>query len=230
NDKNVLHFTSSLSFSPNKTFDNTVYSRIRESGNEDNSLLTESSLDDDLSNVALDLEYKHLLDKAGAEVSAKVHYTRFDQNRDQAIFTTFQEFDGPLDENSFFTDADQSINIYTAQLDYITPIGGTSFESGLKASIIDSESRIDYMGAYPDIEEGALQWDEFLYDEKIYAGYVSIAKDWSKWSAKAGLRGEYTDRTGDSRSMEQIDDREYFELFPTFYLQHNFNENHSLTF
>ncbi|NJX17109.1 TonB-dependent receptor domain-containing protein, partial [Tamlana crocina] len=55
-------------------------------------------------------------------------------------------------------------------------------------------------------------------------------KDWSKWSAKAGLRGEYTDRTGDSRSMEQIDDREYFELFPTFYLQHNFNENHSLTF
>ena len=232
-DNNILNFSSSLTYSPNKTFDNDVYTRVFDRSNEVGNLITESELNEDVSNAALDLEYKHLLQKPGAQITARLHYTRYEQDRDQGINTTIVDAQNEVLDYAFTTRAQQEIDIYTAQLDYLTPIGSTSFESGLKASVIGSESGIDYFRMGPgtgEYEYDEDQSDNFLYDENIYAAYFSLAKDWEKWSIKGGLRGEFTDRTGDSRSMEQIDSREYFELFPTFYLQHTFNENNSLTF
>ncbi len=224
--KNILNFSSSFTYSPDKSFENDVFTQVFEGNNLVRNLITDSELTEDLSNVALDLEYKHLLNKPGAELSAKIHYTRFDQDRDQIVGTTIEEPGVANEERFFSTLAQQEIDIITGQLDYVSPIGSTNFETGLKASLINSESGIDYIRDVPgsDLE------DNFLYDENIYAAYFSLAKDWTKWSAKGGLRGEYTDRAGDSRSMEQIDNREYFELFPTFYLQYNFNASNSLTF
>ena len=60
--------------------------------------------------------------------------------------------------------------------------------------------------------------DEFNYNENIFAGYLSLSKDWDTWSIKAGLRGEYTDIEGQSNSVGIVNTQEYFELFPTFYL------------
>lgn len=234
NDNNILNFSSSLTFSPNISFDNDVFTRILDGNDEVQNVITDSELGEDVSNVALDLEYKHLLEKPGAQLSARAHFTRYDRDRDQGMNTTVEDFEAPTVYNyNFSTVAQQEIDIFTAQLDYVTPLGSTSFESGVKASIIGAESGIDYYRMAPGTGEFYYEKDpsdHFLYDENIYAAYVSLAKDWEKWSVKGGLRGEYTNRVGESRSMEQIDDHEYFELFPTFYLQHTFNENHSLTF
>ena len=229
-DKNVLNFTTGMSYSPDKTFNNQSITRINSQGDSDRNILTDSDLNEDLKNAAFDLEYRHSFEEPGAELSVKAHYTNFEQDRDQSVATTFESGNSEIGENFFVTEARQDIEIMTGQLDYVRPFGKVNFESGLKTSMIDSRSRIDYMGSFPGAEEGAVQRDHFDYDEQIYAGYVSLAKDWTKWSAKAGLRGEFTDRKGNSRSMEQVDEREYFELFPTFYLQHSINENHSLTF
>lgn len=231
-ERNVLNFSSSFTFSPDKNFQNRVITDI-----EDNLertpdwFRTNSFLEEDLANIAFDLEYRHLIGDAGAQLSAKTHYTRFDQERMQEVETTnFTGGNSILNDNLFLTDAKQEIDIWTGQLDYVTPIGSTNFQAGVKASRINSESGIDY---YLE-NNGTIQFDrnlsdDFIYEENIYAGYFSLGKDWEKWSLKVGLRGEYTDRAGDSRSMEQIDTRKYFELFPTVYLQHTFNESHVLT-
>ena len=229
-DQNVLNFTTSLSYSPDKTFNNHSFTRINSLTENDRNIITDSDLNEDLKNAAFDVEYRHSFKEPGAEFSVKAHYTNFEQDRDQIVGTTFESGNSEINENQFGTEARQDIDIFTGQLDYVRPLGSINFETGVKTSMIDSKSLIDYMGSFPGAAEGASQRDHFDYDENIYAGYVSLAQDWTKWSAKAGLRGEYTDRTGNSRSMEQVDEREYFELFPTFYLQHNFNDNHSLTF
>ncbi|WP_037324809.1 outer membrane beta-barrel protein [Salinimicrobium terrae] len=232
-DNNILNFSSSLTYSPNKTFDNDVFTRVFGRSNQLGNLITDGELEEDVSNAAFDLEYKHLLENPGAQISAKAHYTRYDQGRDQGINTLIVDSENTAFNYAFTTEAKQKIDIFTTQLDYVTPIGGTSFESGLKASIISSESGIDYYRMYPGTGEFYFDGDQsdlFLYDENIYAAYFSLAKDWEKWSIKGGLRGEFTDRMGDSRSMEQIDNREYFGLFPTFYLLHSFSDSHSLGF
>ncbi|HET7360769.1 MAG TPA: outer membrane beta-barrel family protein, partial [Salinimicrobium sp.] len=232
-DRNTLSFSSYTVFSPDKTFDNEVLTNITDDLPETADFFTtRSNLEEDLSNLAFNLEYSHKLKKEGAEISVKGHYTRYDQDRFQEVSTRYftSLLESPM-VNNFFTEAQQGINIYTSQVDFVSPWGSTNFEMGAKASVIESESGIGFF----DVQNGtsspnpALS-DAFLYDEHIYAAYASLAKDWEKWSLKVGLRGEYTDREGDSRSMETVESREYFDLFPTFYLLHRINENNSISF
>lgn len=231
-DHNSLRFTSGVTVSPDKTFRNRVWTAISNTSDLNaDSFNTNSSLKEDMSNIALDLEYRHSLEEEGAQLSAKTHFTRYDQERGQDVSTTYFNSGEITDNNSFFTDAEQHINIFTGQADYITPLGSTAFEAGVKVSIIDSESGIDFFeGTNEAANYNPALSDNFLYDEKIFAAYTSMARDWESWSVKAGLRGELTNREGDSRSMDQVDSREYFELFPTFYLMHTLSQNHSLTF
>ncbi len=231
NDRNTLSFSSNATISPKRTFNNNVYTEVRNAQSQlDSTFNTISHLEDDQTNLAIDLTYKHQLKKEGAQISANVHYTTYEQDRVQNVSTDYFSPDDELLNNiSFFTDALQDINIYTARIDFVSPLGNSNFESGVKTSVIDSESGIDFLNAesleslYDNLS------DNFLYDERVYAGYASLSKDWKKWSAKAGLRGEYTDLEGVSRSMNEINTKEYFELFPTFYLQRRISENHSLT-
>ena len=224
-DRNTLSLATTALLSPGKTFDNEVLTqRYSPQGQLNSGFTTSSGLEEDLSNLALDLDFKHLLDEEGAQISAKAHYTRYDQDREQEVFTTYSD----ATNNAFYTDAVQDINIVTAQLDYATPWGSSSFEAGVKASFIDSESGIDYFNEDRSLNDNLS--DVFLYDENIYAGYLNLSKDWEQWSLQAGLRGEFTDREGISVSMEEVNRVEDFDLFPTFFLMYTANENHSFSF
>lgn len=231
-DRNTLSLSANAMVSPNKLFDNTVETHIRNSQFQlDSSFVTGSGLENDEENIALNLKYTHRLKKEGAQISSTVHYTNYEQERVQDVLSTyFSPQEEVINRISFMTDAAQSIDIITAQVDYETPLGSTSFELGAKASLIDSESGIDFFNTANNSREfiNALS-DNFLYDEKIYAGYTSITKEWEKWAVKAGLRGEYTDISGISNSMGEVNNQNYFELFPTAYFQHTISEDHVLT-
>jgi len=229
-EKNKLSFSSNFLYSPDKTFDNSVRTDIIAQGNTDfDNFITDSDVNTDDSNIALDLSYTHSLENGG-NISAGVHYTKFDQERDQRVATEYFSGNGEVVNNiAFNTEAIQDINIFTAQIDLSTTLGETSFESGLKLSSIDSESGIDFFNAesLENLYENLS--DEFHYDENVYAIYASATRDWEQWSAQAGLRGEYTDLLGMSFSTEQFNSQEYFELFPTAYLQYRASDNHSFT-
>ncbi|MDT0685547.1 outer membrane beta-barrel family protein [Autumnicola psychrophila] len=229
-DKNTLSFTTNLLVSPNIDWDNDVYSEFRDAQRVlDSTLVTDSNVETDQQNLAFDLQYTHDFE-SGAQFSAKGHFTAYDQDRMQTVNSDYFDEDGDFIQNIIFdTDANQEIKIYTAQADYSSSFGKASFESGLKLSSINSESAIDYFNAatlQPLYDKFS---DEFLYDEKVYAAYASIQRDWEKWSFKGGLRGEYTDLEGNSLSMNEVNSQEYFELFPTAYLQYQVSENHSFS-
>ncbi|MFV8225369.1 TonB-dependent receptor domain-containing protein [Christiangramia aquimixticola] len=225
-----LNFSINAHFSPDKEFDNDVTTTIKNSaGVIDTTLVTDSRVLTNEDNVALNLDYQTTF-KNSAELSVKAHYTRFDQNRNQYVLSQYynpnQERLKALD---FTTDANQEIDIYTAQVDYDTKLKNSSLSFGGKYSGIESTSGIDYIGARKLTEKYDNLEDTFLYDENIFAAYATISHDWENWSGKLGLRGEYTDRTGESLSVKTTNDREYFELFPTAYLQYRASEAHSFT-
>ena len=232
-ENNKLSFSSNLLASPDKTSRNQVQTEIEDDlPATPNYFTTNSRLEEDLVNVALDLEYRHQFEKEGAQITARTHFTNFSQNRVQDISTReYQSSNMLLDSNDFTTDAEQQINIFMGQVDYTTPWDKAILETGLKTSVVASESGIDYLNSESAQSSNSLGVsDNFLYDENIYAGYFSFVRDWDKWSVKAGLRGEYTSREEISEAMQQIDARNYFELFPTFYVQRTFSQAHSLTF
>lgn len=231
--RNTINLTSNLLYSPNRTFDNNIISESFNAQHQlDSTFISKSNLRNDLSNIAVDLTYKYSFEKEGAIISTNFHYTDYERERNQNVNTNYFDSDNVLLRKvSFLTDAAQDIAIYTAQLDYETPVGSTSFNAGVKTSVIDSESGIKFYDALNGnsiLNES--RSDNYLYDEKVYAGYASVSKDWSKLSAKLGLRAEQIEAEGTSISLNEINRQEYFELFPTLFLQYKLHEDHSIAF
>ena len=105
---------------------------------------------------------------------------------------------------------------YTLQVDYVEPISkGVKLETGVKAVIrrIDSDSRFE-----PDAGRSNL----FLYDQDVYAGYVSTNFAIGKLSFVTGLRYERTDINGDGRETSQRFQNGYNNLLPNIAISRSF--------
>lgn len=225
----TLSLSANIQITPDSDSDINGLTNINDSTNSLDSLFTtDSRLHSQTDNILLAATYSTTLGEEGT-FSAIGNYINYDNSQFQHIMTNYFEEDGSfLRNNSFTTEAMQNSEIYTGQVDISTPLGSTSFESGLKYSSLRTESGQDYF----DTNTGTRQFseelsDELDYEEDIYAAYASMSKDWEKWSLKLGLRGEYTDVQGVSESMGLVNSQDYFELFPTFYLNYNASEDHS---
>ncbi|WP_300026801.1 outer membrane beta-barrel family protein [uncultured Maribacter sp.] len=231
NDKNTLSLTSSAQYQPKKDagfFQETTIKNA--SGVLDSLFITNSFLSEQKHNVSGDLTFKHQFKDQG-NLTVNAHYTNFDLDRNQDVNSDYFQPNGSfLRDFNFSTIADQQIEIKTAQIDYTDYLGSVFFETGVKGSFIDSESRLDYFLENDGTEFIPNLSDDYTYDERVYAGYFSLSKDWEKWSIKTGLRVEQTESSGVSINVSSINDLDYFELFPSFYLLYNINDNHSLSF
>jgi ferric enterobactin receptor len=66
----------------------------------------------------------------------------------------------------------------------------------------------------------------FLYDENIHAAYGILARKGSKLSYQAGLRAEWTDVKTTLQETNEVNPREYANLFPSAHVTYNLaNQN-----
>ena len=232
-ERDQLNLTSNLAYNPNKrsTYDLQTIMQNGQ-GQVDSTLRTNSVLEDDAFNLSLDLNYQRNLNEEGSFLKANAHYTYNELSRIQRGNTDYFDPSGAfLRDFSFSTDAFQKIDIFTGQADYFTPIPSGSLEGGVKGSFITTDSRIDYFdvnGTQPPFDI-ALS-DRFTYEEAVYAGYLTLNKDWDPWTLKVGLRGEQTEVRAESETLEEINRQSYFELFPTLFLSRQLGQDHSLAF
>ena len=237
NDHNSLGVSSNLFFSPRdnkRTSVNSWTQVFNPSRVLDSTFHTLNSMVDETYNLAFTVDYIHKFKKEGEKLLANVHYTDYDFSSYQNVDTDYflpNETD-TFRKNRFQTFSSQKIKLFTSQMDYELPIKNSAqFETGLKVSNINSESILNQFIFVNGVKEEDLQnSDTFLYDEMNYAGYASFSKDWDSWSFKWGLRAEFTDIKGNSLSTSQINESDYFKVFPSFYALHSFNEHHDLYF
>ncbi|WP_340076334.1 outer membrane beta-barrel family protein [Leptobacterium sp. I13] len=206
-----------------------VFNPVREL---DSIFTTLNTIERDNLNTSLYLDYAHNLNEKGEKLSFNGHYTYYDYDDAQNLDTDFFQPDGGKSgDNDFSVKTKQKINLYSAQVDYFLPItGNESLEAGGKYAAIDAENTINQSGfnvSQPGIDP--TENDNFLYDEQIYAAYVSYEKQWKKWGIKIGLRNEYTETKGISQTNGQVNRNNYLEWFPTFYVNHTLNENHEIS-
>ncbi len=232
-ERDLLNFTSNLSFSPNKNFTNKLNTVMLDGfGVLDSTLQTNSAIEEDLVNLSFDLNYERSLKKEGATLKANAHYTYYELTRLQLGSSDYFDAAGDFIRNfTFATDALQDVNIFTGQLDFSTPVESGSFESGLKGSWINSKSGIDYFDVNNNLPpfDIALS-DNFIYQEGVFAAYASLSQDWEKWSLNLGLRAEQTNVESNSETSLQITTQNYFELFPSVFLTRKLGPDNSLSF
>lgn len=229
NENNTLSFSSIALISPNKTFDNNVEGEISDSLQQlDSVFTTVSYLENDSANLSFNLEHQADLDKEGTTLTTSVNYINHDRKQSQELNTDYNLPTGEIINNvEFFTDAKQDSDILTAQSDFRKKLGEGNFETGIKYSYINTESGLDFF----DIENNTPDFNEtlsdlFIYSESVYAGFLNYSKKWKKWSFNAGLRGEYTDVKGDSKSLGIINNQNYFDVFPSVSALYKKNDDH----
>ena len=231
-EKNRFNLTTNLTYSPNKSIENVVYTEMRNpAGVLDSTLNTISNLNNDFLNLGLDLNYERDLNKKGGKLRGNVHYTFYDETQTQVGSSDYFDPAGVFIRNfDFSTDADQQIDIITSQIDLNFPAGDGSIETGAKVSYIQSDSQIDYFDVNGNVPpfDIALS-DIFQYDETVLAAYGEYSRNWEKWSLKMGLRGEQTNVNTLSVTLDSVGKQNYFELFPSLYILHRIHEDHSVS-
>ena len=221
--------SNTLSFSANSTI-TPYWKRKIASFTEavDSTFQTVNSTSDDSQNIAVNLGY-HNVNKKGNTFSTSFNYTLNNYERAQDVSSDYYDVNDIFyRNNSFVANSLQDVDIFTGQVDYSMNFEDQStFDFGGKFSLITSDNDfLQYLTNNTtqfDIDNSGI----FNYSEAIYAGYLSYAKSWEKWDLSLGLRCEYTEGTGDLVNV-QVNDFNYFKLFPTFNLTRNFNEKHSL--
>jgi len=228
NDKNTLSFSSTIMVSPNKTFDNNVAGEIMDAQRQLDSVFnTVSYLENDTSNHSFNLEHKINLDDEETKLTTSLNYISYYRDQSQELNTDYTLPSGTFLNNvNFFTEANQNTNIFTGQTDFEKVIREGDFETGVKYSYINTDSGLDFF----DIEDNEFIFveensDLFDYTESIYAGYVNYLKKLGKWDVNAGLRGEFTEVKGDSKSLGLINNQNYFDLFPAVSVLYTNNED-----
>lgn len=121
--------------------------------------------------------------------------------------------------------------IYSGQADLEKNFKKIKTESGVKFTKIKNDSYFNY---YDVIDGNQIinpgQSNNFFYDENNYAAYVSGNYEISdKWSAKAGLRYEFTELTGVSPNENLTTKSHYGKFFPTAYISYKPNETHAFS-
>ncbi|MCR9226345.1 MAG: TonB-dependent receptor family protein [Flavobacteriaceae bacterium] len=232
-ERNSLNLTSNLLLNLDQEQETLLGTEMRNAQAQlDSTFTTRNNAKMDNTNMAFDLTYVHKLKKEGAQIRANGHYTYFNGEMFQRLSSSYFDAGGTfLRDFGFDTDSDQEIKIFTGQVDYSTPIGNASIESGAKISSITSENRMDFFnfnGSSSTVD--ASQSDRYTYDEDVYAAYMSFMKNWEKWSIKLGLRGELTKAEGNSITLGETNTQDFFEPFPSLYVLYSPSDKHSFSF
>ncbi|MCX2743538.1 outer membrane beta-barrel family protein [Mangrovivirga sp. M17] len=186
---------------------------------------------EDEGNYQFSINYKRTFDKKGQELTADLQYENsgeveaadifgYDIENGNRIPTTFQKSENDEAETEWF-----------GQINYKHPIGEKGkFETGYRGQLRTIEN--DYI-VFNQGENGELVvnpdfTNDFYYRENVQALYAQFGNESGKWSYQAGLRLEYTDILTELRVTDEVNPRDYLNLFPSVFLTYNITEKQSL--
>ena len=182
----------------------------------------------------LNFHYTGKLDTIGTSLSADVDYVRLKKENHSSFRNLYTYPDETPDKTqNLFSNTNSDYDIYSAKIDFSTPLSETSnLGLGLKASKVISDSDLKYFR-----EEGGKRVldpsisDKFRYEEEIYAAYASYHNKFNDtWNLDLGLRAEQTNGKGISFTAEEVNKKDYFQLFPNFSLEQKVSDNYKLNY
>jgi len=184
-------------------------------------------------NFSGNLNFRHLFDSTGRELTADLDYITYNSTNRQDLVNAYFNASGipTIKADTLLGNLPQDINIYSAKMDYLHPLkNGAKFEAGVKTSFV----RTDNNAVYDSINYGVRVRDigrsnHFIYEENVNAAYVNFSQPISKKVfGQLGLRVENTNTKGKQITTNQQFERNYTQLFPTAFVQYKINEKHTL--
>ena len=186
----------------------------------------------DLKNHNLNVFYRNKLNPDGDQLDIGYRYVNYDNYIRSFLTSVFTDENNELMRPPEIIEIDNplSIDLHTFNIDLNKIIAKkATIKIGAKFSKSKTNNSIKYFEG-ESRESDTLRSNDFLYDEKILAFYSSMIKEWEKWGINIGLRVENTNYDGKSvKSFESISQYRW-DIFPSFYLQHNIGDEDMINF
>ena len=235
NEQNTLTGAYTWRLSKGKRFSDIVYRDYL--FNISNLLQVVNRLQDEMEtepNSEYSLTYKRTFSREGQELTADLRYLDNWEESEQYFTERAFEPDGStliapdLLERSLNDETEKQL---LAQVDYVHPFGESGkLEAGLRSSSRDmtnnyavAEQRGD--GAWNPLD--SLN-NNFIYEENIHAAYGIIGSKVNKLTYQVGLRAEWTGVTTTLRQTNEVNPRDYFNLFPSAHFTYQLPHQHGL--
>lgn len=181
-------------------------------------------------NIVFNINYKTDMDSLGSSFNIDTDYGYYRGRSKDVNSNVFNNFGGTLrPEYIFRSSTPIKVAIYSVKTDWIKYLDSSlKVEVGAKVSFVQNNNEI----IADSIAAGQWKADKsrsnhFVYTENIYAIYANFNKTFKKLSIQAGVRAEYTSSDGNSVTLNRIDRRNYFDLFPSVFLSYKANEKHT---
>lgn len=180
------------------------------------------------------LHYGGNFDTLGTKLTSDVDFTRMNSNSQSLLSNTTwmgEDFEGGA-YGELLTLNEMYYDIFTAKVDFVKPLWKGTLETGVKGSWVKSDNNLDLSESH---ESGPFipteNSNHFIYHEQVLAAYASYkGKISEKLSYQAGLRGEQSTIEGNSVTLDQINKQDYFNFFPSAFLQHQVSENYQIIY
>lgn len=183
-------------------------------------------------NFGLNGNLKHTFDSAGTELSVDADYAQYGNTANQYFTTRY--FDLLDNEYRLPHVVDGSVNsmlyIHAIKADFVHPLkNGQKLEFGGKSSLVRADNNLAYANDSAGIATfDSAQSNHFIYSENINALYANWSGEWKKNSLQVGLRAEQTIADGHQLINDNKFNRNYWQLFPTLFITHNFNTDNDM--
>lgn len=178
----------------------------------------------------LNTYYELKIDSLGKKLSLGANYYTTKNTTNVDFSTVNLKANSEVETVKTFSEINPTI--FSAQADLSLPYKFVNIETGAKFNAFKNSADLKYFNLISNsyvLQEN--RSNVFNYDEKNYALYLSLSKDFNeKWSAKAGLR--YEDAFVNAYSPQNSDEIKYSygKLFPSFYLTYKPNTHHTFSF
>jgi ferric enterobactin receptor len=162
--------------------------------------------------LTFDIQQSENVDNESSTISQKNQFDAF-QNLEQRAYN------------------DEGAVNWLFQTDYIHPVFKGKIEFGLKAMLREV---IDDYGV-EQFNDTISNWEfiegfknRVIYNENISAGYLMFGNKMNKFSYQLGVRAEYSEVKSNFVTTNEVNNRNYLNLFPSTHFSYELNKDNSL--
>ncbi|WP_082671890.1 TonB-dependent receptor [Chryseobacterium sp. JAH] len=231
NDKNVIGF--SVGFVSNK-FDpkgDNATTILGSNSLPENTFTSQNRSHDHWKNASFNVNHKYTIDSLGSEIMTDFDYINYANTSLQNFDTRTYNLDGSLKNSDILKgDISGKLNIFSLKSD-LTKVFSNKWklESGVKTSFVKADNDMQFFNANSGTNIlDPNKTNHFIYEENINAVYGNVSKKWNKFSTTFGLRVENTNVTGTQLTTNEINKKNYTQLFPSAVFSYDLNEKNNV--
>lgn len=192
---------------------------------------TENRSFDNWYNFSGNVNYKHVLDTVGSEITVDLDYAHFGNRTEQNFTTKYYNLESVQYQDPYllYGDINGGLDIYAVKSDLIKQLKNKQrIEAGLKSSYVVADNNLKFYNRSTGTDVyDTLKSNHFIYDENINAGYVNWNIEYNKWTFQAGLRSELTHVAGKQLVNNHSFDTTYLQFFPSIYAGYKINDKNT---